>query len=265
MTRRSFCAGVATVSAASAQTRAGFVWPEGRKCAVSLTFDDARLSQVDVGLSILKEADAKCTFYLVPDRAKQRLAGWKQAVADGHEIGNHTRLHPCTGNYAFSKAKALENLTLERMAEDIDGCNSDLTQMLGVKPVSFAYPCGQKFVGRGENVKSYVPVIAKRFLTGRGYLDESPNDPAICDFAALMGTGFDGLTFDEMQRIVTAARNQSRWVVFVGHEIGKSAHQTTDTGALRQLIAFAKDPSNGIWMDTVETIARYIKRNRREL
>src|SRR5262249_2246275 len=126
MTRRSFIATGA--SAAAAQTAPPFRWPEGRKCAVSLTFDDARLSQVDAGLALLKGAGAKATFYVVPDRVKQRMAGWKQAVADGHEIANHSRLHPCTGNYAFSRRKALEDLTLERMAEDIDGCSADLAQ-----------------------------------------------------------------------------------------------------------------------------------------
>jgi peptidoglycan-N-acetylglucosamine deacetylase len=262
ITRRSLLAGGAAATLSRAQ--APFPWPEGKRCAISLTFDDARLSQIDVGLSFLKENGAKATFYLVPDRVKERLAGWKQAVADGHEIANHTRLHPCTANYAFSRTKSLESLTLERLAEDIDGCNADLRAMLGVTPVSFAYPCGQKFVGRGENARSYVPVIAKRFLTGRGYLDESPNDPALCDFAALMGTGFDGLPFEAMRSVVETAREQGRWVVFVGHEIGKSARQTTDTGALRQLIAMAKDPASGIWMDTVETVARYVKRTRRE-
>lgn len=261
MTRRSFLASAAAAAFAQAPE---FRWPDGKKCAVSLTFDDARLSQVDVGLAFLKEQGVKATFYLNPERAKQRLEGWKRAVGEGHEVANHTRVHPCTANFAFSRDRALEDMTLEKIAADIDGCNQDLQQMLGVKPVSFAYPCGQKFVGRGENVRSYVPVVAKRFLTGRGYLDEAPNDPVRCDFAALMGTHFDGMTFEQMLPTVKVAQEQARWVVFVGHEIGKSARQTTDTGALRQLIAMAKDPSSGIWMDTVETIARYVKRTRRE-
>jgi peptidoglycan-N-acetylglucosamine deacetylase len=252
----------AILAGAAALAQTPFSWPNGKKCAVSLTFDDARVSQIDAGLDLLKEAGAKATFYLVPDTAKQRLPGWKRAIADGHEIANHTRLHPCTGNYAFARRKALEDLTLEKLAADIDACSAELEQMLGVKPVSFAYPCGQKFVGRGENVKSYVPVIAKRFLTGRGYLDESPNDPKICDLAALMGTGFDGVPFETMRSIVTSARNEGRWVVFVGHDIGKSARQTVDDGALRQFIAFANDPSSGIWLDTVEAVGRYVKRSR---
>ena len=30
-----------------------FQWPDGKKMAISLTFDDARLSQVDKGISLL--------------------------------------------------------------------------------------------------------------------------------------------------------------------------------------------------------------------
>jgi hypothetical protein len=148
------------------------------------------------------------------------------------------------------------------MAEELDGCTADIRQMLGVTTASFAYPCGQKFVGRGENLRSYVPLVAKRFLTGRGYLDEAPNDPAVCDLASLMGTGFDGLPYDDMMRVVQSAANDGRWVIFVGHEIGNRAHQTTDAEALERLCRFAADPANGIWMDTVARIGRYIKSER---
>ena len=63
------------------------------------------------------------------------------------------------------------------MAEQLDGANEQIRRMLGVTPKTFAYPCGQKFVGRGLDVRSYVPLVADRFLAGRGYLDESSNDP----------------------------------------------------------------------------------------
>jgi peptidoglycan/xylan/chitin deacetylase (PgdA/CDA1 family) len=259
--RRTFlaCAASAAVSRAAAPP---FRWPEGKRVAISLTFDDARLSQPDTGLEVLRNGAAKATFYLSPERAKQRADSWKKAIASGHEIGNHSRTHPCTGNYAFSRSNALEDYTLERMAADIDGCTDDLRQMFGVKSVSFAYPCGLKSVGRGENVRSYVPLVAKRFLTGRGYLDESPNDPAVCDLANLMGTGFDGLVYDHMMTIVESAAKDGRWIIFVGHEIGARAHQTTDAEALGRLCRFAAEPGNGVWMDTVAKVARYVKERR---
>ena len=66
-----------------------------------------------------------------------------------------------------------------------------------MKPRTFAYPCGQRFVGRGFEVRSYVPPVAERSLAGRGYLDESANDPAVCDLAEAMGTPFGDWTLSK--------------------------------------------------------------------
>src|SRR5690349_123426 len=66
-----------------------FKWPHGKRAAVSLSFDDARLSQVDTGLALLKKHGVKVTFFVESGNLEKRLNGWKQAVLDGHEIGNH--------------------------------------------------------------------------------------------------------------------------------------------------------------------------------
>jgi len=264
VTRRIFL-GTAAAMWAQPQTRRSspqFQWPEGKRVAVSLTFDDARPSQLDVGVPLLNRHGVKATFYLSPRRAATRLEGWKKAAADGHEMANHSLSHPCTANYGFSVNNALEDYTEARMASDLDTANEEILKMLGVKPESFAYPCGQTFVGRGKQTRSYVPLVAKRFLTGRGYLDESPNDPVRCDFAKLMGTAFDDMSFEQMLQIITKARNEGRWVIFVGHDVGKRAYQTTDSEALEKLCAYAKDPANGVWIDTVLTIARYVQKRR---
>jgi peptidoglycan/xylan/chitin deacetylase (PgdA/CDA1 family) len=246
----------------SRQSGKAFGWPEGRRAAVSLSFDDGRASQVDAGLAVLKKAGVKVTFFLNPGAVEKKLAGWKQAVADGHEIANHTATHPCTGNYAFSASNALENYTLEKIAQDIDSANARIETLLGVEPTTFAYPCGQKFVGRGRDVKSYVPLVAERFLAGRGYLDESPNDPALVDLAQAMGTAIDDLDFAQMKSIVDQAATEGRWIIFAGHDIGARAHQTTDVGALEQLCAYLKDRSNGIWVGTVAEIGAYVRDQR---
>ena len=59
-------------------------WPDGAKVAVSLSFDDARLSQPDAGIPMLDSFGVKATFYLNPGPMKERLEGWKKAVAAGH-------------------------------------------------------------------------------------------------------------------------------------------------------------------------------------
>src|SRR6266566_5099408 len=239
-----------------------FRWPNGRRAAVSLSFDDARVSQIDTGLALLKRQLVKVTFFVQAEQVRKRLDGWKKAVADGHEIGNHSNTHPCTANYSFSRLNALEDYTLEMMATQLDGANAEIQDLLGVKPRTFAYPCGQKFVGRGLDVRSYVPLVAERFLVGRGYLDESANDPAVCDLAQAMGTPFDDMEFEQMKNRVEEAARDGRWIIFVGHEIGKRGYQVTDTAALETLSEYFKDPAHGIWLATVAEIAEYVRQQR---
>lgn len=246
------------------QVRAPFKWPEGKRVAVSLTFDDARLSQVDKGTALLDEYNVKATFYVLPGQVKERLEGWKKAVASGHEIGSHSLNHPCSGNFAWSREKALENYTIEKMRAELIESNKSIESLLGVKPKVFAYPCGQTFVGRGANTKSYVPVIAELYLSGRGWLDEGPNDPTFCDFAQLTGMEMDGKDFEDLLPLFESARKNNLWVVLAGHEMNDSGQQTTRLSMLHKLIEYAKDPSNGVWIAPIGTVAKYVQEHQKK-
>jgi peptidoglycan-N-acetylglucosamine deacetylase len=239
-----------------------FPWPEGKRVAVSLSFDDARASQVVNGLDLFERHGARVTFYVNPRNMEPRLEGWKRAVALGHEIGNHSDTHPCSGNFPFSRKNNLEEYTAARMEQDIEAANRGIQRVLGVSAVTFAYPCGSKFIGRGEQTRSTVPLVAKRFLAGRGFKDEAANDPAFCDLAQLLGVDSDGMPFEAMRERVKQAEERGAWLVFAGHNIGAPGNQTTETAALESLLRYAKDPANGVWLDTVETIAKYVKKHR---
>src|SRR5436853_1647971 len=247
---------------ANEQATRSFQWPNGKPMGLSLSFEDGRLSQVATGLALLRNRGVRVTFFLLGNRIEKRLEGWRQAVADGHEIGNHSLTHPCTGNYEFSRHNALEDYSLSMIEKQLDSANAQISRLLGIKPETFAYPCGQKFVGRGRNAKSYVPLIAKRFLVGRGYLDEAANDPAFCDLAQTLGTPFDDMSFEQMIKPIEEAAKQGRWLIFVGHEIGERGYQVTDTKALEALYDYANDPANSVWLGTVREIGTYIQEHR---
>jgi peptidoglycan/xylan/chitin deacetylase (PgdA/CDA1 family) len=237
-----------------------FSWPEGRRGAVSVTFDDARESQVDVGIPLLDTLGVKATFYVLPDGARKRLEGWRRAAAHGHEVGNHTASHPCTGNFAFSRRNALEDYTLGRIEKDVEEASLFVAREVGRRPVSFAYPCGQTFVGRGAGVQSYVPVVARAFRTGRLYLGEDANDPEVCDLAQLLAVGFDGLAFEDVRPLLEKAAAEGRWLILAGHEIGDGkAPQTTRSDTLAAVCRYAKDPANGLWIDTVDAVAAHVR------
>ncbi|MHC4559743.1 MAG: polysaccharide deacetylase family protein [Planctomycetota bacterium] len=239
-----------------------FSWPEGKHGAISITFDDARFSQIDNGLPILDKYGAKATFYVSIKSLEKRLDAWKKAAANGHEIGNHSLTHPCSGNFTFARQRALENYTLNKMHYELEESNLIIERLLNVKPVSFAYPCGQKFVGRGMNVKSYIPVVAENFLTGRGWMDEWSNDPAFCDMAQLMGVELDGKDFEQVKQWIDKTTANGGWLVFCGHDIGEGGRQTTRSSTLKALCEYAQDPANGLWLDTVQTVASYIVKQR---
>lgn len=251
------------VGALAQQASQNFRWPEGKKAALSLSFDDARASQVLGGTAFLDKHQVKATFFVVPETMEPHLKGWKQAVANGHEIGNHTTTHPCSGNYLWSRHKAIENYSLAGMRKDIEDANDQIERLLGITPAVFAYPCGQTYVGRGAATKSYVPLVAELFLVGRTYRDKIANDPTFCDFAQLTGIDMDGTTFEDILPILESAKKNGQWVVLGGHEMGDSGPQTTRFAMLDKLLAYAADPANGIWIAPVGTVAEYVRDQRK--
>ena len=74
-------------------------WPDGKKAAVSLSFDDNLISQLDIAMPEVRESKNTKTVNNVPqwlddfaiwEGLAQR---WKEAAQRGHEIGSHSYSH----------------------------------------------------------------------------------------------------------------------------------------------------------------------------
>lgn len=230
--------------------------------ALSLSFDDARTTNIREGTDLFDKYGVKATFYVVPSRVKTDLELWKKAVKNGHEMGNHSIVHPCSGNFVWSRDKALETYTLQQMRSELEQANREVKELLGVTPVTYAYPCGLTTIGRGKNAQSFVPLIADLFVAGRGWLDEAPVDPSYCDMAQLTGVEMDGKDFEQLLPMIQQAGKAGHWLVLAGHETATSGNQTTRLAMLEKLIRYAQDPANGIWIAPVGTIAQYVKEKR---
>ena len=215
-------------------------------------------------MPILDEYRIKASFYISPRLAKQRIADWQRAVANGHEIGNHTYSHPCSGNYPWSRDNALEDYTLDRIAEELDAADAFILDTLGVKPETFAYPCAQTFVGRGEDLLSYVPLIAERFLVGRHAFDTTSNAPDFCDLAQVASVMSDQVSFEWLAERMEQTVDQGAWLVLCSHEVGQSAFQTMDADVLDKLCRYVRDRKDEIWCDTVAAVGRHIQSARGE-
>lgn len=238
--------------------RKPFPWPNGASAAFSLSFDDARVTQVDNGLAILNAAGIKATFFVTATEVAKRLDGWRAAVADGHEIGNHTLTHPCTGNYPMFRNNAIEDLDLAAMARELDDAQDLIQQSLGVRPVTFAYPCSSRTVGRGAASRSYIPLVAERFIAGRDAGVPYPNLPGVSDMHCLAATATDTKPMDTVYRLIDEAVREGGWMVMYGHEVAdKPAPLTTECDNLRRICEYLKSRSD-VWTDTVASVARYV-------
>jgi len=193
---------------------------------------------------------------------KGRVAKWRRAAANGHEIGNHSLNHPCTGNFDWQTPDTmLENYTLGRMEGELLRANRLLHSSLGVWPTSYAYCCGQNFVGRGTRLRSYVPLVAKLFVVGQAGFSETYANPRRCDCAQVPSIKFDNKKFGEILATLESAVADGSWLILMGHEVGDiRAAQTTSAGVLQKLCSHLKGRPD-IWVDTVTAVGSYVAAN----
>ncbi len=233
------------------------VWPDGQRAALSFSFDDARPSQVIAGIPVLERLGVPATFFVLPDKVAEERVRWRDAVAAGHEIGNHTLHHPCRANFPWSREHALEDLTLSDLRTEIDDASRQIRKLLEVEPVSFAYPCGQTFVGRGRNTASVVPLIAERFIAGRTFNDISANAPLHCDLARVAAISSDDLTFAQLEHRLDATLDDGAWLVLGGHEFGDHLdRETTAAATVEAVVRWCRE--HDVWIDTIGSVAEHV-------
>jgi peptidoglycan/xylan/chitin deacetylase (PgdA/CDA1 family) len=92
------------------------------KC-VALTFDDGPSPYTDRLLQILKDNDAKSTFFLIGNKVAANPAGAKRILDAGMEVGNHTWEHP-----------NMTTIPPEDIASQISKANDAITAATGHTP-----------------------------------------------------------------------------------------------------------------------------------
>ncbi len=236
-------------------------WLDRCQGAVSLSFDDGNESQLRLAIPMLNKYGLQATFYLNPkENYREQLQPWRAVAQAGHEIGNHTVNHPCSKNFAFiseNNRPALEEMTLDDIEAEIVEAGKRIQEVIPEQGVnSFGYTCYQPFVGRGATRQSYVPVVARHCVAGRGR-GERPNDPRHCDLWYLWSTPCERMTGAELVGVAEQAPTQGRWSILTFHGVN-DGHLHVASGDLEELCAYLARNRERIWTAPIATIAQRV-------
>jgi sialate O-acetylesterase len=230
-----------------------------KKCAVVLTYDDALNVHLDQVIPALDSMNFKATFYLTGyfPGFSQRMDDWRKAAINGHELGNHTLFHPCTGNTAgrewVSAERDLSKYTIQRIEEEIRMNNILLQSIDGKTNRTFAYPCGDMAVG-GD---SYVEKIKDDFSAARGTRAGILQMKTI-DLYNIDAYGMHGQTGDQMIELVNKALNENGLVVFLFHGVGGEHNLNVSLQAHRELLHYLKKNEGDIWVAPLIDVVEWI-------
>ena len=120
-----------------------------RRGALALTFDDGPDPESTPRvLDALAHAGARATFFCVGERVRRHPALVRRALAEGHQIGNHSWRH--AWHFPLSGPR--------RIAAEIDAAQSAIADATGVLPELFRAPFGVR-------TPFLDPVLAWRGLT----------------------------------------------------------------------------------------------------
>lgn len=265
------CVGVSERPASSVEPReeprasasgASFSWPSAARAAVSLTYDDAIATDLDVARPALERHGLRATFFLTGSSPQiaQRTDEWKALGREGHELASHTMFHPCDRSNAWVKRGfALQDYDLDRMDRELQDSLALLKALgAGRGPYTFAYPCGSTWVGEAQT--SYVALTEKYFLASRGIggaIADPRTDP-LTNVPAILGDGKSG---PQLVALVRAAVERSGWLVLVFHGVGGD-YLTVDAAAHDELLTYLDANRMTVWTDTFGAVAARVASSR---
>lgn len=232
----------------------------GKKCAVVLTYDDGLNVDLTHAIPALDSVGLKGTFYISDyfDGLKDQVFKWREAAAEGHELGNHTVWHPCEGGRPgreFVKPdNDLNNYTVRRMTLEIKTMNNILKAIDGQTERTFAYPCGDTKI----HDTLYIDGLRNDFVAARGVKPEMLSIGKV-DLYNVGCYTVNGQTGDELIALVKQAIANHSLLVLLFHGVGGEHSLNVSLSAHSQLLHFLKQNEKDIWNPTMIDAAHYIK------
>jgi len=250
---------LAATYTAKAQQPGVKVW-NNKQCAVVLTYDDAIDVDLDNVIPALDSLNLKGTFYIIGSSpvVEKRMAAWRAAANEGHELGNHSLFHPCDaslpGRSWVPPDGDLSKYPVARAVNEIRINNTLLKAIDGKSTRTFAYPCGDLKIGD----KFFYDDLKNDFAGARGVTGglQTAGEVKLDNIDCY---SISDKPADYMIDLVKKAMQSHTLLVFLFHGVGGGHNINESLSAHSQLLHFLKANEKDIWIAPMVDVAENIK------
>ncbi len=230
----------------------------GKKAAVVLTYDDALNVHLDNAIPLLDSLGMKGTFYMTAfsPGSKNRIADWRKAAANGHELGNHTLFHPCIGGKGrewVNPENDMNNYSLVRMVNEVKMTNIFLQAIDGNTRRTFAFTCGDMKIGDSL----FINGMKNDVVAARAVRHEMHKIGDI-DLYNVDCYAVNGETGEQMIEWVKKAVETNSLLVILFHGVGGEHSLNVSLDAHRQLLQYLKKNENDLMITTMLDVADHV-------
>jgi len=235
-------------------------WPDHKKAAIVLTYDDALKSQLDTAVPQLKRAGLKATFFLTADLDYITLPRWRKLAREGFELGNHTLFHPCINGE--DNPVSSDTYTPNQMMREIEVMNRMLFAVDGKTNRTYAYPCTETEV----NGQDYVDTLRRygliKYARVGGDTGAVITNLATLDPLRVPALGLEDHTPVEVViGFVKMVEDSGGMGVIMFHGIGGD-YITTDTEVHQKLVNYLVEHRSSIWVGTFREVMDFVMKKK---
>ena len=229
----------------------------GKSAAIVLSYDDGLNVHLDTVVPLLNQHKFNATFFVTGTAIGVRSDDWKSAAEDGHELGNHTMIHPCSaglpGREWVKPEKDLDRYSYNQFSNEVAQANALLGSIDNKNRRSFAYPCGDKNVG-GDSI---VDVIKNATVAART-VSRGINVPGKIDLYDLLAYSVSGHDAETLQAQVEKAVENNGLLIFLFHGVGGEHDLNIDHDEHQKFIEYLSGRKNDFWLAPLIDVADYM-------
>lgn len=246
------------VAVISAQAQVAVKWPDNKKSAIILTYDDALPSQLKNVVPQLKAAKLNATFFLTSDIDSISIPQWRILGKKGFELGNHTVFHPCAGT--DDNPVPSDHYTAYQIIREIEVMDRFLFAVDGKTKRTFAYPCAETIVGGKDYVDSLRKYTLVRYARAGGDSTAFITDFAHLDPFRVPSYGLEGgESGAQLIAFVKKVQQSGGLGIIMLHGVGGD-YITISTEAHQELIRYLQSQKSTIWIPTFQQGMDYINK-----